>query len=243
MTLVVSRDPPPPPENTLAPARAATLATLGRIDDRALQRSTSSRSNTGTALELVPWPALAIGRLRLVRRPQSSLVVTDGMSDPWDLGLHAAPPPWRFGCELAIEVPRAPDDTGPPPAWIAPLLLWVSNWLIEQRFDLRARVRAHTCLTLGALPVAGLESWLAPNGLHGLLIGVPYVGDALGAHAIIARDRNEAVWLLPMKLLHPAEYAWALEVRDSSRATWLVQSFMNYDRHISRTDRGPIVGG
>lgn len=238
MALVVNREPPPPFENSLAPARAATLATLGQIDDRAMQGSTALRSTT---VGLVPWPSLAVGRLRLVRRPQSLLVVTDGMSDPWDPGLHAAPPAWRFGCELAIEVPRAPEDNGPPPAWIAPLLLWVSNWLIEQRFDLRARVKAHTCLTLGALPVPGLESWRAPNGLHGLLIGVPYVGEALGAHAVIARDRDQAVWLLPMKLLHPAEYAWALEVRDSSRATWLVQSFMQYDRHLSRTDRGPII--
>jgi hypothetical protein len=59
---------------------------------------------------------------------------------------------------------------------------------------------------------------------------------------VLARYGTDTTWLVPMKLLHPREYAWALEVRDSSRATWLVQSFMQYDRHISRTDRGPIVG-
>lgn len=191
---------------------------------------------------LVPWPGLAVGRLRLIRRPTSSIIVTDGLSDAWDPGLHPAPPPWRFGCELAFEVPRAPDDNGPPPVWVAPLLLWVSNWLVEQRFDLRARLRAHTCLTLGALPVAGLEAWRAPNGLHGLLLGLPISGTTPGTHAVMARDGNDPIWLVPLKLLHPAEYAWALEARDASRSTWLAQTFMQQDRHISRTDRGPIVG-
>lgn len=218
------------------------LAKLGQLDERGVPRGPSGRPADGT-LGIVPWPSQPVGKLRLVRRPQSLLVVTDGLSDPWDPGLHAEPPPWRFGLELAIEVPRAPDDAGPPPAWVGPLVLWISNWLIDQRFDLRARLRAHTTLTLGALPIPGLENWRAPNGLHGLLLGIPFAGDTLGGHAVMARDGTEAVWLVPMKLLHPKEYAWALEVRDASRSTWLAQSFMQYDRHISRTDRGPIVGG
>ncbi len=240
--LPIVREPPPPPlDNALAQARAATLAKIGQLDDRGITRAPPARTGVGSNVELVPWPSLTVGKLRLVRRPQTSLVVTDGLSDPWDPGLHGSVPSFRFGCELAIEVPR-PDDAAPVPVWVAPLLFGVSNWLINGRFDLRARLRAHPCTTLGALPIPGLESWQAANGLHGLLLGVPFVGETLGAHAILGRDRNEAVWLLPLKLLHPAEYAWALGVRDSSRATWLVQSFLQSDRHLSRTDRGPIIG-
>jgi hypothetical protein len=240
--LAIVREPPPPPlDNALAQARAATLAKIGQLDDRGITRAPPARTGVGSNVELVPWPSLTVGKLRMVRRPQTSLVVTDGLSDPWDPGLHGSVPAFRFGCELAIEVPR-PDDAAPVPVWVAALLFGVSNWLINGRFDLRARLRAHPCTTLGALPVPGLEAWQAANGLHGLLLGVPFVGETLGAHAILGRDRNEAVWLLPLKLLHPAEYAWALGVRDSSRATWLVQSFLQSDRHLSRTDRGPIIG-
>jgi len=242
IVLVQPREPMPPPmDNGLALARAAALAKLGHLDERAMHRQAAVRTGA-VPLELAPWPSTPIGRVKLVRRQGTSLVVTDGLSDPWDPSLHASPPPFRFACELAIEVPSI-DDASPPASWVAPLLLWVSNWLVEQRFDLRARMRAHTCLTLGALPIPGLESWKAPNGLHGLLLGLPFAGDQIGAHAVLAREGNDTVWLVPMKLLHPNEYAWALEVRDSSRATWLVQSFMQYDRHLSRTDRGPIVGG
>lgn len=240
--MAMPREPMPPPmDNALALARAAALATLGQVDDKAFARQAAVRTGA-TPQELVPWPSTPVGRVKLVHREHTELVVTDGMSDPWDPSLHASPPAFRFSCELAIEVPTLGPGTMPA-AWIAPLLMWVSNWLITQKFDLRARMRAHTCLTLGALPIPGLESWKAPNGLHGLLLGIPFAGNQLGAHAVLARDKNDTVWLVPMKLLHPKEYAWALEVRDSSRATWLCQAFMQSDRHLSRTERGPIIGG
>lgn len=241
--MAIARDPLPSPDNSLAPARAGTLAKIGQLDERTITRGQPARTGVGANVELVPWPGLAVGRLRIVRRPQTLLVVTDGLSDPWDPGLHPNPPAFRFGLELAIEVMRTADDNAPIPPWIAPLLFGISSWLINQRFDLRARLRTHSCMTLGALPVTGLEAWRAKNGLHGLLLGIPFVGETLGGHAVLARDRGEAVWLLPMKLLHPAEYAWALEARDASRSTWLVQSFLQQDRHLSRTDRGPIIGG
>lgn len=211
------------------------MASLGQLEERPLVAARGSLPH-----ELHPWPALAVGRIRLVRRQFTALLVTDGLSDPWDPALHAAVPTFRFGCELALEVPLPPG--GAFPAWASALLLWVADWLVEKRFDLRARLRTHTCLTLGALPQAGLEAWRASNGLHGLLLGLPFVGDTLGAHAVLARTQPEAVWLVPMKLLHPLEYAWALEVRDASRATWLAQVFMNADRHITRTDRAAVVG-
>jgi hypothetical protein len=242
VVLAIPREPAPPMvDNALAMARAAAFASLGQVDERAFARQAAVRTGA-VPLELAPWPSTPVGRVKLIRRGQTDLVVTDGMSDPWDPSLHASPPGFRFACELAIEVPSLGEGMMPA-AWIAPLLLWISNWLIAQKFDLRARMRAHTCLTLGALPIPGLESWKAPNGLHGLLLGIPFAGNQIGAHAVLAREGNETVWLVPMKLLHPKEYAWALEVRDSSRATWLVQSFMQSDRHMSRTDRGPIVGG
>lgn len=228
--------PPPHVDDSLASARAQTLATLGQLEERPLVASRGTLPH-----ELLPWPARPVGRIRFVRRQQTALLVTDGLSDPWDPALHASVPGFRFGCELALEVPLGPN--GAPPQWASALLLWISDWLVEKRFDLRARLKAHTCLTLGALPQTGLDAWRAPNGLHGLLLGLPFVGDNLGAHAVLARTSPvEAVWLVPMKLLHPLEYAWALEVRDASRATWLAQVFMQADRHISRTDRPAVVG-
>lgn len=226
--------PPPPFDDALEIARGQTLATLGQLEERPLVAMRGSLPH-----ELHPWPSRPVGRIRLVRRQQTALLVTDGLSDAWDPAMHAVVPTWRFGCELAIEIPLMPG--GVVPSWSSALLLWIADWLVEKRFDLRARLRTHTCLTLGALPQQGLEGWRAPNGLHGLLLGLPFVGNNIGAHAVLARTPTEPVWLVPMKLLHPIEYAWALEVRDASRATWLAQVFMTTDRHITRTDRGPVV--
>src|SRR5438045_2784288 len=60
------------------------------------------------------WPASVIGALRLVRRAESTLLVTDGLSDPWEEGIwgaelsHAMP----LGFELALELsPPAPEPS------------------------------------------------------------------------------------------------------------------------------------
>ncbi len=232
--------PPRPPPIALQQARLATLAKLGRVDDRIPTRNTAVRATTTGTVELVPWPSLALGRLRLVHRPGHALLCTDGLSDPWDPDLHEAPPAFRFGCELALEIPHA-DEAAPLPPWTVALLLGAANWLVSQRFDLRTRVRAHRCLTMGMHALPGLESWVAPNGYHGLLIGVPLFGELTGAQAVIARDGDDPIWLLTAKLLHPLEYAWALGIADSSRAVALAQAFMQQDRHVTNIERASIV--
>ncbi|MBX7084032.1 MAG: hypothetical protein K1X88_32790 [Nannocystaceae bacterium] len=229
------------PPLPLAEQRAASLAKLGKLDERPIARLAPMRTASRDGLELVPWPAQPLGRLRVVHRGATVLVVTDGLSDPWDPSLHHDVPNFRYWLELAIEAPATGDPAAPVPPWVAPLLWSASNWLVTQRFDLRARLKHHLCLTLGVMPVPGLEGWVSRAGVHGTLVGLPFSGETLGAHAVLARDAGDPVWILPIKLLHPAEYDWAMGVRDASRATWLVQAFLMNERHLSRLDRAPII--
>ncbi len=229
---------PPPP---LPDQRLASLARLGALDERPIGRLAGRRTGDAGNIELVPWPAQPLGRLRVVHRGATVLVVTDGLSDAWDPSLHVELPNFRYWIELAIEAPVSGDANAPVPAWVAPLLWAASNWLVTQRFDLRARLRHHQCLTLGVMPVPGLEAWRSHHGVHGTLVGIPFSGETLGAHAVLARDHGDPVWILPMKLLHPAEYDWAMAVRDASRAVWLTQAFLLGERHLSRLDRAPVV--
>jgi hypothetical protein len=92
------------------------------------------------------------------------------------------------------------------------------------------------CVTLAAPPVAGLEHLVGLNGSVGVLLGVPFVGTQLEHQAVLApepHDPEDAVWLLPLKLLTPDEYAWVMEDEDGGRAKLLAQHFLGHDRHSS----------
>src|SRR5262245_58275003 len=86
----------------LEDARRVALEPFGRIEDGVLSRFQP------IVIDGVvhPWPADAIGRQYLIRREKSLLLVTDGISSPWDRTMHPEPPPWTFGFEAAIEVPN-----------------------------------------------------------------------------------------------------------------------------------------
>lgn len=226
----------------LEEARRATLARIGRVSERVLSRA--SPLVVGTAGPRVgAWPSSTLGKQLLVRRDASVLVVTDGISDPWDPKLHAVVPPGRFGFELALEVPLARwadgSDEAVAGSWV-PAVLWAAtDWLLAERFDLKGHLIRFECVTLAVPCVAGLERLAGSNGHVGALIGIPYVGDALGAQVVLAPETpsSEAVWLLTMKLLTADEYDWAMGVRDGARAKALAHAFL---RDPSRHDSWPV---
>ncbi len=232
----------------LAEQRLRTLKKLGALSERVLSRASPIRP-TERGLEIFLWPGHALGEIALVRRSESVVLATSGISDPWDPTLHPDPPGFTFGFEFALEVPLARIDDAREEAiaesWM-PTFLWaLSDWIVAERIDVKARLVHHGCLTLTALPVAGLEHLRASNGFHGVLLGIPYVGDTLGVEAVLARhDDGDDVWLLPIKLLTPDEYEWAMEVEDSSRAKRLAQAFLDHgQRHLSWPSRPSILPG
>lgn len=230
-------------------AREATLRKLGAVADRVLSRLTPLvRTDRGAVACL--WPSHAIGKLKLVRRDKTVILVTDGLSDPWDRSLHPDAPSWTFGFEVAVEAPIAmlddATDEGVAGSWM-PLLLWAAtDWVVLERVDLKGRLARHGCATHAVPPFGGLDDLVAANGFAGALLGIPYGGTALGAEAVLAPEPgrpDDPIWLLPLKLLTADEYEWAMGVPDASRAKQLAEAFLVRERHLSWPARASILPG
>ncbi|MBK8480551.1 MAG: hypothetical protein IPL40_05190 [Proteobacteria bacterium] len=230
----------------LEEARQATLRKLGRLSDQVLSRTVPMRL-TDAGPELFFWPGQAIGKFRIIHREHSVLLVTDGISDPWSPELHPNPPEFTFDYEVALEVPtkglESSTDEAIADSWM-PTFLWaLTDWAIAERHDLKGRLIHFTCVTLAVPRVGGLEHLTGANGFHGVLLGIPYRGAQLGGQAVLAPlGGDDAVWLLPAKLLTPDEYDWAVGVQDSSRVVSLAQAFLRRgDRHLSWPSRPSIL--
>ncbi len=213
--------------------RRATLSRFGEVAPRVLSRVTPIfMTDAGPSMRV--WPSSALGKQLIVRSKDSVMVVTDGLSDPWDFELHPDAPDWTFGFEMSLEVPYAnlsggTSDEAIASSWIPSVLWAATDWIAAERFDLKGRLISFTCITTAVPPLAGLESLVGKNGYIGGLIGIPRIGSKLGAQAVLAREDAEAedaTWLLPMKLLTADEYDWAVGVEDSSRALALAEAFL-----------------
>lgn len=189
----------------------------------------------------------------MIRREQSVLFVTDGLSSRWNPELHADAPEWTFGFEAAVEVPlhafgRNVSEDALAASW-APTLLWAAtDWLVVEKADLRSQIEHFQVITSATPPVAGLEHLVASNGFMGVMVGLPIAGNSLGAraHSSIAPNparADGATWLLPFKLLTASEYEWVMGVQDSSRAMELALEFLvGKSRHMSWPDRPSELG-
>jgi len=233
----------------LEAAREATLRKIGKLNDKVLSRALPM-GRMGQRAEMVPWPATMLGKQRMVRREQSVLIVTDGVSNPWDPTIHAQPvPDWKFGFEAALEVPLAifkdASDDAIASSWLPTLLFAATDWIIAERIDLKGQLIRHGCVTIAVPSVRGLESLISASGFIGALVGIPYVGNVLETQVKLASDPDDpedAIWLLPLKILTPDEYDWATGVRDSSRAMALGEAFLKRSTsHISWPSRKSIL--
>lgn len=230
-------------------AREQKLGRLGTLSPDLISRVVPITMRNGRETRSFAWPATTLPRLRLVRRPESVLLVTDGLSDPWDPTLHQTPVPGlSLGFEAALEVPLhaldAPSDEAIAASWMPQVLWAATDWMVAERFDLKGTLCKFGVLTLATPPVVGLERLVASNGAMGVLAGLPFAGDVLESQVVLApgvEDPRDPVWLLPLKLLTADEYAWAMGVPDASRARDLAERFLRGDRHWSWPERRSIL--
>lgn len=222
-------------------AREEALAGLGELSPQVLARALPLRFVPDSGAALAPWPALAVGRLRIVHREDSVIVVTDGLSDPWDPQLHAPAPIESLGYEIALEAPHAAldaaDDASIARGWM-PAALWaISDWLVSTQFDLRAHLRRFECSTMAVAPVRGLEALAASSGFAGVLLG-----PRPPSSGVLAVIEGHDVWILALKLLTRDEYEWAMAVDDGTRAVRLAEAFERRgDRHLSWPERASVL--
>jgi len=210
---VISED-APTETAALDAALERQLATFGELDPEPWFRLRPEIIDD----TVVPWPANAIGRLRLVRRETGLLFVTQGMSYPFN-DLHADGPE-PLGCELAIEVaydePVAPgrerafrDLSGDELAtsWPARFLWFLADSWIYERWPVVPRLDHFGMITSTATPPPELRGYALANGAVGFLVGAPIEGG----------ETRSPARIVTIQPLVPAEYEWVTGVPDSSR--------------------------
>jgi hypothetical protein len=230
----------------LAAKRRATLSRIGDVSPDVLSRLLPIVPTAGGP-RMRAWPSSVLGKLLIVRRERTVLVLTDGLSDPFDPEMHPDAV-GTFGFEMAVEVPTAAlgdaSDQAIASSWI-PALLWAAtDWMMMEHVDVKGRLIDNDCLTHAILPVVGLERFIARNGVMGGLLGIPFVGDSLCAQAVLAPEANnpaDAIWLLPIKLLTVDEYEWAMGVSDNARVRTLAEAFLRKDRHLTWLERPSVL--
>ncbi len=156
----------------MARARQAFFAGLGRVAPHALAPARHPVFTGGPV-----WPALRQA-WRVIHRPDTTLVCSDGLSDPFDpfdpdnpfgaAGTRAVTA--GLGLEVYAEARGGFDDVAN--SWLFNLVHQVSqNAVVHGRFV--SMLREHGAVSL-QLTIAGLpQGWLSRSGLATVLVGVP----------------------------------------------------------------------
>jgi hypothetical protein len=187
----------------------------------------------------IPWPASMLGRMIVIRRPQSVLLVTDGLSDPYDPELHDNAREGPLDFELCMSIdrndPAAQDDDALADSIWPKLLYALADVIVEEWYDVRGLLTQHTAITIRA--VCGIEHPLVENHISQYLLGMPLDGDDFDRQ-IYANNHyaglpvpysGAAIGVLPVVALYPSELAWAVE-RGNSGALELAREFVAANR-------------
>ena len=158
--------------SAMARARQAFFAGLGRIDAQPLAPPRHPVFAGGPI-----WPALRQA-WRVIHRPDTTLVFSDGLSDPFDpfdpdnpfgaTGSRVVTP--GLGLEIYAEARGRLDDVAT--SWLFDLVHQVSqNAVVHGRF--LSLLREHGAISL-QMAMSGLpDGWLSAGGLATVLVGVP----------------------------------------------------------------------
>ncbi len=170
-------------------ARAAAYARLGALDDDVLAPLINPSFMGGPT-----WPAFRQA-WRVVRRPGSTFVASDGLSDPFEDD-HT---PLGFRVEVCAEAPGAFEDVAG--SWLFELVYQVSQ-LVAQHGQVDALLQTHRALSTVVNVAGAPEDWLTEDGRLGVLVGFP----AQDLPAVIEHPQGP-VRLLAIQVMRPEELA------------------------------------
>lgn len=195
------------------------LRELGELAEGVAGATTPQR--VGDAL--VPWPFRALGRVRLVRREESVLFVTDGLSHPFDPSVHGdghAPLGFEIGMELpASEVGETPAEQAA--SWVVRALLWLGSCYVVDEFRLLDLVDHFGMVTQMLPPEPALAHLVMADGSVGALAGMPLAQTTTfgrEAQHLLWQTNGEEARLVMLTALTPDECTWVRGVDDGSRA-------------------------
>ncbi|RKH60691.1 imm11 family protein [Corallococcus llansteffanensis] len=224
--------------STVDPVRRAQTKLRGELWDQARIAREAVWRGLGTLeddfiISMVlggDWPG---GRQawRVIRRAnEHTLVVTDGLSDPFSDILDR--PTVGFGLELAMETPELLPDLEK--SWLVQLLERVGN-------ELAGHEKLRSALERGTLSmeVSGQhlpETLLTPEGRVAVLLGMP--ADSLPTHLTLP---GGDVRLVTVKALLPSELKWLLQQGKGGAAELARRFAQAGDGYVSRSWRQPVV--
>ena len=170
----------------------------------------------------VAWPSSALGKMRVIHREAEVLLVTDGLSDPYDARLHSKPPASPRDFELCLALASTDPSTerdealasGPWPK----LLYALADMLVEEWTDVRSLLEKFGAITCQAPIGRGFGQGFEKDGMVGYLLGMPLSGADFDRQIYIHRFyqglpvpyADAAVGIFPVKVLRPSELAWAI---------------------------------
>jgi hypothetical protein len=221
--------------------REDTYRKLGQLSDNVVGRNLRNYDDPRPYL----WPSSPMGCLRMIRRKRSVMLVTDGLSDPWDAEIHESVPDWTFGFELAVEVPNS-DLPGTSEAeilqsWMGALLIAATDCIVVDRFDLVGRVYQFELATTAVPPVHGLEEYLLPEGYMRGFVGIPVVGDVGTSVTLAEEDDGNPIALLTIKMMTPDEVEAALNGPQEVTIAMANALLERGDRHLMWPGRPSII--
>ena len=224
----------------LGRSREKFIRGLGRLSDKILGRNVDMYEEP----EKYFWPSSPGGKIRIVKRTDGVMFVTDGFSDPWDLSLHASVPPGTFDCELAIEIANSEfstfDDQELSRHWGQDVLWIASETIVSERFDVVGCLQKFNCVTVPIASLIGLGKFVGRNGSMLGLVGIPPGGER-GMSVVMAHHAEQPIYLLTLKLLTSDETDFAL-ANNSKNAYDLIERFIKRgDRHLNWTDRPSVL--
>lgn len=217
---------------------------FGELSPNVLSRTTPIVQTASGPITIL-WPANAIGKLRIIHRKDSVCVVTDGLSNPWDMSMHDDVPMWTFGMELMVETNKSSlknhTDQGIAGSWM-PTVMWaLTDWIVYERVQLKSRVQNFLCSTAAIPPVRGLEEYISDNGFMGSIVGIPNTSKELGKPACIGELHGTPIELLTVKLLRPEEYEWAINGPNSNTLDMARAFLENGDGHLTNPGRPSVL--
>jgi hypothetical protein len=221
-------------------ARERGLAKLGALSELVRTRSLVASFVRGEPL----WPATMLPSLRSIHRGDRTLLVTNGLSDPFAREMHSVDhrPEIGCACELYAEttepIARAPggaDGTSAPRHWLEWVLWCVGDWEAENRaaYDMTAQFGQ---ITYQIPPCEELEGWCLSSGYVAVLIGVP----SPDVPQVIALPSIEAA-LLSVKVLRPDELEHALALGNEGGPDLARRFAARGDHHLNWIDRPSVL--
>jgi hypothetical protein len=232
----------------LAERRALALSKLGGVSNNVIAELGLPAAK--------PWPSYGSGRLRMVARERGVLLMTDGLSEPFDPELHRSMPPFPIDYEIGLEVAKSDRATASEESlarsWHTSLLFAFAERVIATfvEIDVRGMLEKFRVITFPITPpTAEAEALANDDGLVGLLLGLPLVGSDIDLHwylndywsGLDVPHSDAALGFFPVKPLLPDEYAWAVKEGNDGGVKLALKFMERGDAHLVWQDRPSVL--